>query len=375
LAREANEGAQQTRVLRAIGLMSGTSLDGIDAALVSTDGERIFDVGPGVSIPYPEDVRAGLRALLGREPDGAARPLIEDFTDRHAAVVSALIAEAGLSAAAVDVVGFHGQTIWHRPERRQTIQIGDAQRLANALGIAVVNDFRSADVAAGGEGAPLVPLYHAALARSLEKPIAVLNIGGVANVTWIGEDGTDPAIVAFDVGPGNALIDDWTRTKTAQPYDVGGRLAAAGRIDSSWVMAWLKHDFFRRPPPKSLDRDDWSFALEAVATLSPEDGAATLAAFTARAVVFSLPLLPAPPVRWLVCGGGRHNPVLMEMLRSGLGAPVEPVESVGWRGDFVEAEAFALLAVRSLRGLPLTLPSTTGVPVPLSGGRLHRPAT
>jgi anhydro-N-acetylmuramic acid kinase len=201
----------------------------------------------------------------------------------------------------------------------------------------------------------------------------VLNIGGVANVTWIGEDGDDPSIVAFDLGPGNALIDDWVRGRTGLPCDDGGGLAAAGTVDGARVMAWLRHDYFRRPWPKSLDRNAFRFALEAVQGMRTEDAAATLTAFTARAVAFSLPLLPSPPLRWLVCGGGRHNPVLMGMIAEALGAPVDKVEIVGWRGDSLEAEAFAFLAVRSLRGLPITLPSTTGVPRPLGGGRLYRP--
>jgi anhydro-N-acetylmuramic acid kinase len=299
--------------------------------------------------------------------------VIEELTDRHADAVARLLDDAGVAASAIDVVGFHGQTVWHRPQQRRTLQIGDGARLAETTGIAVVDDFRTADVAAGGEGAPLVPLYHAALAGALEKPIAVLNIGGVANLTWIGETGTEPSLLAFDTGPGNALLDDWVLARTGRACDEGGRLTATGQVDTGRVMGWLRHNFFRRIPPKSLDRDAFRYVLDAVAALSPADGAATLAAFSARAIVFALPLLPKAPRRWLVCGGGRHNCALMEMIRTGVCAPVEPVEAVGWRGDFLEAEAFAFLAVRSLRGLPLTLPTTTGAPRPLTGGRLHKP--
>jgi anhydro-N-acetylmuramic acid kinase len=357
----------------AIGLMSGTSLDGIDAAMLTTDGVRVFEHGPAATYPYPDDFRERLRALLGREPDPSWQRVIEELTDRHADAVTRLLDTAGVAASAVDVVGFHGQTVWHRPQHRRTLQIGDGARLAEAIGITVVDGFRTADVTSGGEGAPLAPIYHAALASALEKPIAVLNIGGVANLTWIGEAEAEPSVLAFDTGPGNALLDDWILARTGRACDEDGRLAATGQVDTDRVMGWLRHDFFRRMPPKSLDRDAFRFALDAVAALSPADGAATLAAFSARAVVFALPLLPDAPRRWLVCGGGRHNPALMEMIRAGVGAPVEPVEAVGWRGDFLEAEAFAYLAVRSLRGLPLTLPTTTGAPYPLTGGRLHKP--
>ncbi|HYN39862.1 MAG TPA: anhydro-N-acetylmuramic acid kinase, partial [Rhodospirillales bacterium] len=298
------------RPLCAIGLMSGTSLDGIDAALLTTDGVRIQQVGPARTTPYPEEFRDRLRALLGREPTAGDQPVIDELTDRHGDAVRLLLAEAGLAAADVDVVGFHGQTVLHRPERRLTVQIGCGQRLAATTGIPVVSGFRTADVAAGGQGAPLVPLYHAALARDLPRPLAVLNIGGVANVTWIGDDRFGPPLLAFDTGPGNALLDDLLRLRTGRPFDDGGALAASGTADGAKVMAWLRRPWFRKPPPKSLDRDDFRFALDAVAALSPADAAATLAAFTARAVAFALPLLPAPPRRWLVCGGGRHNPLL-----------------------------------------------------------------
>lgn len=363
------------RPLRAIGLMSGTSLDGIDAALLTTDGETIAATGPACTLPYPGSFRSRLRGLLGRQPadDGDDRAVIEELTDRHAEAVRTLLAEAGLPAADIDVVGFHGQTVLHRPAKRQTVQIGCGQRLADALDIPVVTGFRTADVAAGGQGAPLVPLYHAALAPGLPRPLAVLNIGGVANVTWIGDDGAKPPLLAFDTGPGNALLDDFMSAHAGQPFDADGALAASGHIDGARVMAWLRQPWFRRPPPKSIDRDDFRFALDVVAGMPVADAAATLTAFTARSAAFALLLLPEAPRRWLVCGGGRHNRLLMTLLTDYLGAPVEAVEAAGWRGDFIEAEAFAFLAVRSCRGLPLTLPSTTGVPQPLTGGTLHTP--
>ena len=350
----------------AIGLMSGTSMDGIDAALVRTDGEGLVETGAFLFIPYDPAFRARLRAVLGGGGDVAG--VERDLTDRHAEAVRALLAETGLRPGQVDLVGFHGQTILHAPENRLTWQIGDGARLAALLGIAVVNDFRSADVAAGGQGAPLVPLFHQALATGLDRPLAVLNIGGVANVTWLGRDPLD--VIAFDTGPGNALVDDWMLANTGAAMDAGGATAAAGQVDTAALSRLIQHQFFAAPAPKSLDRDAWNGGV--VRGLSVADGAATLTAFTAAAVEAALPHLPEAPMRWLVCGGGRLNATLMGMLRDRLGVPVDPVEVVGWDGDALEAQAFAYLAVRSARGLPLSVPGTTGVPKPMTGGRLHR---
>ena len=355
----------EKRLLTAIGLMSGTSMDGIDAAVITTDGERVADFGPVATTPYEAAFRDRLRAVLGRDDKGAEIDAVEDeLTRRHAAAVKALVP----SDSAIDLIGFHGQTILHRPEQRLTRQIGDGARLAAETGIAVVNDFRTADVLAGGEGAPFVPLFHAALAKDFEKPLAVLNIGGVANVTWLG---AKDEILAFDTGPGNALIDDWLIAATGRPFDAGGALARAGRVDRGALKQLLDHPYFQRPAPKSLDRN--AFDRAPVAGLSPADGAATLTRFTAEAIARSRELLPVAPQRWLVTGGGRHNAVLMVMLGEVLAVPVEAVEQVGWNGDALEAQAFAFLAVRSRYGLPLSLPSTTGVDRPMPGGVLHLP--
>jgi anhydro-N-acetylmuramic acid kinase len=364
------------RPLTAIGLMSGTSLDGIDAALLVTDGVRVFEHGPALTHPYPDGFRDRLRRLLGRRPDPTSAPVVDELTRRHADAVAAVLHAAGLPAAEIDVIGFHCQTVWHRPDLSETIQIGDGHALADISGIAVVADFRSADVAAGGEGAPLVPLYHAALAGPLAKAVAVLNIGGVANVTWIGDAiaGDAPALLAFDTGPGNALLDDWVRHRAGGRFDEGGRLAAEGRVDKDRLAAWLQHPYFARPVPKSLDRDAFAMLLKEIEPLATADGAATLAAFTVGAAVEASIHFPTPPRRWLVTGGGRHNPALVGGLAALSGIAADPVEAVGWRGDFLEAEAFAFLAVRSVHGLPLSLPATTGVPVPCPGGRTYRPA-
>lgn len=353
---------------RVIGLMSGTSLDGVDAAWIDTDGETIAAFGPSVTIPYERKMRIDLRQALKVAPSLAAdsalvKSLTERLTDTHADAVKAIGRPA-------DLIGFHGQTLLHRPEQRRTWQLGDGQALAERVGLPVVFDFRSADVAAGGQGAPLVPVFHAALARALPKPLAILNIGGVANVTWIGGDG---ALVACDTGPGNGPLDDWTARHTGQSFDRDGALALAGVVNEVVLDRLLSHPYFARPAPKSLDRLDFTQVLRegGAEALSPADGAATLATFTARAVASTV--LPAPPVRWLVCGGGRHNPAIMAALRAALAVPVEPVEAVGWNGDALEAQCFGFLAVRVMAGLPLSFPGTTGVPTPLAGGRLVRP--
>ncbi len=356
-----------SEMIRAIGLMSGTSLDGIDAAWLETDGEDRIKAGPSLTLPYTPSFRARLRAILG---GGAPADVIEgvatDLTRLHAEAVRHLLDRHGL--ALPDLIGFHGHTILHRPAERLTWQIGDGAMLAGDLGVPVVADLRSADVAAGGQGAPLVPVFHQALAAGLERPVAVVNIGGVANITWIGE-----TLLAFDTGPGNALIDDWALRHTGKPVDEDGALAAQGRVDQDAVARFLAHPYFALTPPKSLDRDD--FAGLVPTGLSAADGAATLVAITVAAIRRAADHLPTPPKRFLITGGGRLNPVLMATLGSALEAPVEPVEALGWDGDAIEAQAFAYLTVRSAKGLPLTFPGTTGVNQPMTGGQLHRPGS
>ena len=373
-------------MLRIIGLMSGTSLDGVDAAWVETDGEAVGRLGPARTFPYDAALRADLRRLLDRAAGLTdADPLVRDctarLTARHAEAVTALAAEvaaAGLPPATL--LGFHGQTILHRPRRSgdapevagRTWQIGDAAALAAATGCEVAHDFRSADVAAGGQGAPLVPIAHAALARALPRPLAVLNLGGVGNVTWLGPDGT---LLAFDTGPANGPLDDWVSRHAGQAYDEDGRLALAGRADVAVLDRLRAHPYLAVPPPKSLDRLDFDRALHAsnLESLPPEDGAATLVEFAAACVAAAARHFPQAPERWLVGGGGRRNPALMRAIANALGAPVVPVEAVGWDGDALEAQCFAVLAARCRQGLPITFPGTTGVTTPLSGGRLASP--
>ena len=354
----------------ALGLMSGTSLDGIDAALIRTDGEQVYEFGPWLTVPYEAGLRQDLRGIV--EGNGGDASEVEvALTEAHAAAASAMMAKAGYGNEKIHVVGFHGHTVWHDPAHRVTRQLGDGALLARRLAIDVVNDFRSADVAAGGQGAPFAPLYHCALARTLEAalapPVAVLNLGGVANITWIGNDNR---LFAFDTGPGCALIDDWLLAHSGAAFDRDGALAARGHVDEAVLSILIRDPYFSAPPPKSLDRN--AFGSAPLASLSDRDGAATLVAFTAQAVALGLERCPEKTRRLLVTGGGRHNPALMSALAERTGVPVEPVETLGWRGDALEAEAFAFLAVRSLNGKVLSLPETTGVSQPQCGGVLHR---
>jgi anhydro-N-acetylmuramic acid kinase len=364
----------------AIGLMSGTSYDGIDVALLETDGENIGRLGPTGYRAYGAAEREQIRRAMAAASDLTSRLDRPDIlaevenavTGMHAQAVEAFLTANGIVRDTIAVVGFHGQTVLHRPDRRLSVQLGNGPALAARLGIAVVHDFRAADVAAGGQGAPLVPIFHAAMLRLLRRshPVAVLNVGGVANVTFI--DGDE--LLAFDTGPGNALIDDFVHLRTGRQRDDDGLSAAAGRVDEDAVARMLRHPFFSKPPPKSLDRNSfrsWVMREGCLADKSTEDGAATLTALTAAAVACSIKALPKLPLGWIVAGGGTRNPTLMGMLVKGLSpVTVETAADVGWSADALEAQAFAYLAVRALNRLPITFPTTTGVPRPLTGGIL-----
>ncbi len=364
------------KLKRALGLMSGTSMDGIDVALLETDGDRALRHGPAVSTPYPAGIkvklRAGLKEALALK-DRADRPaalhaLEQELTELNAEAVAHFLQANGIDRASIDLIGFHGQTILHDPARAMTVQLGEGPLLAARTGIDVVFDLRAADVAAGGQGAPLVPVYHRALAAQLDAlPVAFLNIGGVANVTWIGEGGR---LLAFDTGPGNALIDDWMLKRAHVAHDADGVVAARGRVDEDALTALLTHPYFGKPPPKSLDRD--AFSPEPVETLATEDGAATLTAFTAASIARAREHMPREPLTWIVCGGGRKNKTLMSMLAERVTNAVVPAEAIGLNGDVIEAEAWAYMAVRSTLNLPITFPETTGVAQPMTGGVLAR---
>lgn len=370
----------------ALGLMSGTSMDGVDAALVLTDGETIAEFGAGAERPFTtgeicfvptimqnwSDYRPPLGPVYERELSEAEA----EIDAVHGAAVAQLLARSNVVP---EVIGYHGQTIYHAPDEGWTWQIGSGDQLARAINRPVIWDFRSADMKAGGEGAPLAPFFHFALAKQMgaTEPVAFLNIGGVANVTWIDPSRSAPeddgALLAFDTGPGNALINDWMLRHDREPLDRDGGEAAKGQVDEMLLHSNATGAFLERRPPKSLDRNEFAMVLDRISELSLADGAATLTALTAECVAEALKHMPKPPSRWLVCGGGRKNPVMMRMMAERLGAPVDPVEAVGFDGDMLEAQAFAYLAVRSLRGLPLSAPGTTGCNQPVTGGRLSKP--
>ena len=394
-----------SKIRRALGLMSGTSMDGIDIALIETDGENHVRRLAAGGVDYTPDFRERLRGALRdarriklrEDRPGSLATVETELTVLHAEAVMRFIGDRMLQPSAIDVIGFHGQTVLHRWDdnppaqlyrgppplpkvetgarslpppvgRMLTVQIGDGAALAAATGIDVVHDLRASDCAAGGQGAPLVPVYHRALAAKVtERPIAFVNIGGIANITWIGADGT---LIAFDTGPGNAMIDDWVMKRTGAPRDEDGALAARGTVHEDYVSAYLRHNHFAAPVPKSLDRN--AFDVSLVDPLSTEDGAATLTTFTAASIARAREHVPEEPRMWIVAGGGRRNRTLMAMLAGYVHSAVVPVEALGFDGDAVEAEAWAYLAVRSLDQRPITFPGTTGVRVPLTGGVLTR---
>lgn len=363
----------EARPVWALGAMSGTSLDGVDAAMVLTDGDRIVAFGESRYAAFSENEAGVLRAALGRWPgEPGVAEAAEVIEAAHAGLLS------GFEGA--ELVGFHGQTLAHDPRGRgATHQVGDGDRLAQALGVPVAWDFRTADVTLGGEGAPLAPFFHFALAKFIGAgaPVAFLNLGGVGNITWVDprldkpED--DGALLAFDTGPANAPINDliWARRRT--PFDAGGALAASGTVDESIVDAFLDHPYFLRMPPKSLDRDTFAALADTVADLSDANAAATLTACCAAAVARGLEHCPTRPERLLLCGGGRKNATLVRGIEARTGISAIPVEQVGLDGDMLEAQAFAFLAVRVARGLATSCPSTTGVAANVGGGRVSVP--
>jgi anhydro-N-acetylmuramic acid kinase len=368
--------------MRVLGFMTGTSLDAVDMAVLETDGETIAAFGPAgerkLSDPVRDLMLEATRQALAW-PRGVPEPAIfataaRAGAEEHLAAAEGFLAAHGLAWSDLDLIGMHGQTVLHERPRAglpgRTVQLGDGPWLAKQSGVPVAYDFRTADVAAGGEGAPLAPIYHLARARAsgLKPPLAVLNIGGVANVTFIGADGE---IAAFDTGPGNGMIDLLVQARSAGRFDEGGRLAAAGRVDEAVLGAMLGHPYFAAPPPKSLDRHD--FPLAPLDDLSLEDAAATLVAFTAEGVRRAFEMLRETPTELIVAGGGRHNPQIMAALAARLPCRVSGSEAHGWRGDAIEAEAFAYLAARTARGLPISFPKTTGAPQPMTGGRIAQP--
>ena len=369
--------------MRVLGFMTGTSLDAVDMAVLETDGEAILGFGPAGERKLDPSARsvieAATRAALAW-PWGAPRPAIfteaeQVIAEQHLIAAREFLAQERIAPTDLDLVGVHGQTILHEPPNAtrqvgRTVQLIDAQRLADGLGLPVAFDFRTADVAAGGQGAPLAPVYHGALARwsELHLPAAVLNLGGVGNVTLVRADG---GLEAYDTGPANGMIDLFVQARTGARCDLDGALARAGQVKEDVLAAYLAHDYFAARGPKSLDRYD--FSLDPVADLTLEDGVATLTAFAAEAVALGLSGLSKAARELILTGGGRLNPVLREAIAGLVDCPVRSAEDLGWRGDSIEAEAFAFLAARTAKGLPISYPGTTGVPSPMGGGRILRP--
>lgn len=364
-----------SETLNAIGLMSGTSMDGIDGAIIETDGVAVVRPGQALTVPFDDTTRSLLWDAVDRAAELGARGTDDEelrkaedaLTRCHAEVVRSLREQAGDAGRRIDVIGFHGQTVLHRPDEGFTVQLGNGALLAELTDCDVVNDFRSADMADGGQGAPFAPAYHMALASRLDsRPVAFLNIGGVGNITYIGDG--DP--IAFDTGPGNGLIDQWMMNEEGVTMDAGGACAARGTVHEATLARLLDNVFFDAPPPKSLDRFD--FSIETAIGLPLEDGAATLTAFTVASIKRALAHLPGVPGQWIICGGGSRNPTLLEMLDVYLPGEIMIADDIGLRADTIEAEAFGYLAVRSMQGLPLSFPTTTGVSHPVVGGQLHQ---
>ncbi|MEK1949607.1 MAG: anhydro-N-acetylmuramic acid kinase [Ensifer adhaerens] len=369
------------KIMTAIGLMSGTSMDGIDVALLRTDGDAIVERGPSAGYAYEARFRDRLKqgledakSIASREQrPGILADLERELTLRHVEAVQAFLRQNNILRENVDVIGFHGQTVLHRPDDALTVQIGDGALLARETGIDVVYDMRANDMEHGGQGAPLIPAYHAALARNaaangeLVQPVVFVNIGGISNLTFIG---ADVGLVAYDSGPGNTLIDQWVEAHAGIPFDQGGMIASEGSVLPDLAERYLLNPFFSSDRRRSLDRNDFAPPRGKDANL--EDGARTLAYVTAAAIIKSASHLPAAPRTYIVCGGGRLNPVIMRDLASEAtahGANVLAAEAVGFNGDSMEAEAWAYLAVRAQRGLPLSYPGTTGVRQPVTGGK------
>ena len=361
----------KTGVLRAAGAMSGTSLDGVDVAVLETDGRDIIGFGRSGFREYSDAERRVIAAGFGQWSG--------DAVEAAAAVIEAAHLEVLRDFADVDLIGFHGQTLSHAPRMQGTLQVGDGAALAAELGVPVIWDFRTADVELGGEGAPLAPFFHHACARYIgaEGPVAFLNLGGVGNITWVDPRVAEPqmegALLAFDTGPANAPVNDLMQARRGLPFDKDGAVARGGKVETGALELFLAEPYFARMPPKSLDRNDFAEMVALVAELPDGDAAATLTAMCAAGVAEAMQHCPSPPSRVLVTGGGRHNPVLMQMLAVSLDCPVGPVEEVGLDGDMLEAQAFAYLAVRVARRMPTSCASTTGVRAAVGGGTVSVP--
>lgn len=365
-------GLKAGKPVRVLGAMSGTSLDGVDAAVLVTDGVSVIEPGETGYRPYSDAEQAVLRAALGKWSGPEVAAAAEVVETAHAEILSRFDG--------IDLVGFHGQTVAHDPAQGRTLQLGDGVVLAAFLGVPVAWDFRTADVGLGGQGAPLAPFYHHALvqASGIADPVGVLNLGGVGNLTWVDPGKAlpeaDGALMAFDTGPANAPINDLMQSRFGRPYDKAGEVAEAGVADEDFVARFAEHPYFLKMPPKSLDRDEFAGVVAETAKMSAPDAVATMTACAAVGVMQAIDMCPAPPKRLVVTGGGRRNPVLMDMIAASVGCDVIAAEALDWDGDMLEAQAFAYLAARIVRGLPTSCPGTTGVQAAVGGGEVSLPS-
>lgn len=351
--------------------MSGTSLDGVDGSICVTDGTTIIGIEGEEYRPYSEAERAILTKVMGAWPED------RDLSDAHELILTAH-AEVVSRFKQPDLIGFHGQTLAHDPKNGRTHQLGDGAEFAQRVGIKTVWDFRTPDMDLGGQGAPLAPFYHFAIAKQLgmRGPLAVLNLGGVGNVTYIDPSKPRPemegALIAFDTGPANAPINDLMLMHFNSAFDEDGKTAASGQVNGPWLEKAFEHPYFERMPPKSLDRNDFSDLIEELEG-APEDKIATLTAFASACVYASQMHFPKDPTRWIVCGGGRLNGVLMNALSQHLQTDVGTAERIGFNGDLIEAQAFGYLAARIMEGLPISAPSTTGCRTPSKSATITMP--
>lgn len=359
------------KTLNALGLLSGSSIQGVDAALISTDGVDVYDYGPCVNVPYDEALRDKIRSVIGRKPESEEElariaEIEREITEFHARIVKDFIADYDVK---IDVIGFEGHTVYNNPAEHYTLQMGDGALLSELTGIKVVNKFHKADILAGGQGGPLEPVYHAAVCSDMGKPIAVVNIAGLSNVTWIGSYGE---MMAFDTGPGNAAINDWVRKHAGMDMDYNGKLAITGTVNEQIVASLMRHKYFGKYPPKSADRETFKEKLEHLEGLSLEDGAATVTAFVAESIAYSILMyLPEIPKILLVCGGGAKNPTILRFLRQRLpDMIVKTVSEEGLNSEALGAQSIAFQAVRRLYYLPISFPTTTGVSEPMIGGQI-----
>ena len=362
------------KTVNALGLMSGASLLGVDIAVISTDGVDVYDISQSETFPYEDDLREKMRHIFSLDPADEDNFAIfaeveKEFTEFNARVAKDFIK---FSDKTVDVIGFTGHTIRHRPHEHYTYQIGDGQLLAALTGVRVVNNFRRADIFAGGQGGPMYPVYHEALCSDIEKPVVVVNVGGVTGITWLGRNGE---MMAFDTGPGNAQINDWVLKRGSQQMDYNGKLAITGTVNEKIVANLMRHKFFAKYPPKAVDRGEFKNKLEHLEGLSLEDGAATVTAFVAESIAYSIGFfVPELPKEVIICGGGAKNPTLVRFLRQRLkDIEVTTGREIGWDTESIEAQACAYLAVRRLFGMPSTFPSTTGAFEPIICGQIHNP--